>query len=76
MITSPLLSNVHHRAMITPVSLLFTRLIHISPSCFNNLSFVWKSSWNGNCFLDWTSNPMFYTNPLIQKTLNPIWMMF
>jgi len=29
MITSPLLSNVHHRAMITSVSLLFTRPIHI-----------------------------------------------
>jgi len=33
MITSPLLSNVRHRAMITPVSALVTRLIHISPSC-------------------------------------------
>jgi len=32
MITSPLLSNVCHRAMITPVSLLLTRLIHVSPS--------------------------------------------
>ena len=34
MITSPLLSNVHHRAMIMPVSLSLTRLIHISPSCW------------------------------------------
>jgi len=34
MVTSPLLSNVHHRAMITPISLLLTRLIHISPSCW------------------------------------------
>jgi len=32
MITSPLSSNVRHRAMITPVSPLFTRLIHISTS--------------------------------------------
>jgi len=32
MITSPFLSNVHHRAMITPVSLLLTKLIHIIPS--------------------------------------------
>jgi len=32
MMISPLLSNVRHRAMITPVSPLFTRLIHISPS--------------------------------------------
>jgi len=31
MITSPLLSNVRHRAMITPVSPLLTGLIHISP---------------------------------------------
>jgi len=30
MITSPLLSNVRLRAMITPVSPLLTRLIHIS----------------------------------------------
>jgi len=33
MITSPLLRNVRRRAMITPVSPLLTRLIHISPSC-------------------------------------------
>jgi len=33
MITS-LLSNVRHRAMLTPVSPLRTRLIHISPSCW------------------------------------------
>jgi len=32
MITSPLLSNVRHRAMTTPVSPLLTRLIHISQS--------------------------------------------
>jgi len=32
MITSPLLSNVHHRAMIPPVSPLLTRVIHINPS--------------------------------------------
>jgi len=30
--TRPLLHNVHHRAMITSVSPLRTRLIHISPS--------------------------------------------
>ena len=34
MITSPLLSNVRHRAMITQVSHPLTRLIHISPSCW------------------------------------------
>ena len=33
MIISPLLSNIRHRAMITPVSLL-TRLIQISPCCW------------------------------------------
>jgi len=30
MITSPLLSNIRHRAMITPLRPLLTRLIHIS----------------------------------------------
>jgi len=34
MIISPLISNVCQRAMITPVSPLLTRLIHISPSCW------------------------------------------
>jgi len=34
MITSPLLSNVRHRAMITPVSHPLTRLIHIIPNCW------------------------------------------
>ena len=36
MISSPLLSNVRHAAVITPVSPLLTRtrLIHISPSCW------------------------------------------
>jgi len=34
MITSPLLSNVRHRSMITPVSLPLARLVHISPSCW------------------------------------------
>ena len=32
MITSPLLSNVHQKAMIPPVSPLLTKLVHISPS--------------------------------------------
>jgi len=31
-ITSPMLSNVRHRAMITPVRSLLTRLIRIRPS--------------------------------------------
>jgi len=34
MITSPLLSNVRHRVMTTPVSPPLTRPIHISPSCW------------------------------------------
>jgi len=34
MIASPLLSNVRHRAMSTPVSPPLTRLIHISLSCW------------------------------------------
>jgi len=32
MITSPLLNNAHHRAVITPVSPPRARLIHIRPS--------------------------------------------
>jgi len=53
---SPLLSNVRHRAMRTPVSRLLTRLIHISPELLDSLSFVWNYSRNGSCPLDWTSN--------------------
>ena len=34
MITSLLLSNLRHRAMITPVSRLLAKLIYISPSCW------------------------------------------
>jgi len=34
MITSPLQSYARHRAMITPVSPLLLRLIHITPSCW------------------------------------------
>jgi len=34
MITSPLLGNQRHRAMITPPNPLLTRLIHINPSCW------------------------------------------
>jgi len=34
MITSALVSNVRHRAIITPVSPRRARLIHISPSCW------------------------------------------
>jgi len=32
--TSPLLSNVRHRAAVTPASPPLTRLIHTSPSCW------------------------------------------
>jgi len=72
MITSPLLSNVRHRAMLTPVSLLSTRLIHISPNCctiFYSFEIILKM---GNCPWDWISNPLFCTNPLLQKTFSPI----
>jgi len=34
MITFPLLSNVRHKAIITPVRPPLARLIHISPSCW------------------------------------------
>ena len=38
MATRPLLRNVRHRAMITPVPSLHTWLIHTSPSILVNLS--------------------------------------
>jgi len=76
MITSPLLSYVRHRAMITLVSLLLTRLNRIKTELLDNLSFVWNSFRNGNGFLDWTAKPMFNTNPLLQKTFSPIRIMF
>jgi len=74
MITFPLLSNIRHTAMITPVSPLLGvgRLIHISPSCwaiYRSFEIILE---NGNCPLDWTSNPMFCTNPLLQKTFSSI----
>jgi len=71
MITSPLLSNVHQKAMITPVSPLLTTLVDISPSYWtiyclfeiileieNWTSYpieIWTS-----CPPDWTSYPMFH----------------
>jgi len=72
MITSPLLRNVRHRAMITPVSPLLTRLIRISPSCWTVHGSFEIIVENGNCPLDWTSTPMFYANSLLQKTYSPI----
>ena len=64
---SPLLRNVRHRAVITPVSPLLTRLIRISPSCWTiNRSFeIILNNWKHP--LDWISNSMFYTNSLLQK---------
>jgi len=76
MITSPLLRNVRHRAMITPVCPLCTRLIHISSSwwiIYRSFEIILE---NWNCPLDWTSNPMFCTNPLLQNTLSPIQIIF
>jgi len=77
MVTSPLLSNVHHRAMITPISLLLTRLIHISPSCWT----IYCSSevildMGTYLGLDLKSNIQLYTNPLLQGTFSPIRIMF
>jgi len=53
--------SLRHRAIITPVSPLLTRLIHISPSGWTICPLVWNYSRNGNCPLDCTSNAMIYT---------------
>jgi len=70
-VISPLLTNVRHRAMITPVSPLLTRLFHISLS-------YWKiivrlkllSEWELSVGLDFKSN--FLYNTLLQKTFSLI----
>jgi len=76
MIISPLLRSVHHKVRLTPVRPPFTRLIHISPSCWTIYCSFEIILENGNCPLSWTSNLMFYTNPLLQKTSNPIQIKF
>jgi len=65
--TRPLLRNVRHRTMITPVNPLRLRPIHISPSyrtVYRSFEII-----NGYCSLDWNSNPMFYANSLLQKNI-------
>jgi len=71
MITSKLLRNVRHRAMITPIRPLLTRLIRIILSCWTIYRSFEIILENWNRPLDWTSNPMFYTNSLLQKTYSP-----
>jgi len=74
MITSPLLSDVHHRVKITPVSRVLATLIHISPSLLDNLSFVWSYSRNGNCPLDWTQIQC--SIPGVAKAILCIWVAY
>jgi len=60
MTTSPLLSNVRHRAMIAPVSPLTTRFIHINPSCckiFIRLKLF--STWELSMGLHFKSNVLY-----------------
>jgi len=60
MITSPLLSNVRHRAMITPVSTLSTRLIHIIPSCWTIIiRLKLFSKWELSMGLDFKYNVLY-----------------
>jgi len=59
MITSPLLSNVRHRAMITPVSPLLTRLIYINPSYWTiHHSFESILEWQLPTGLEFQSNAL------------------
>jgi len=67
--TRPLLRNVRHRALITPVNLLRTRLIYISPSywtIYRSFEIILQLEPSA----DWNVNPMFHANPLLQKTFN------
>jgi len=65
-------------ATATPINHPLTKFIYITPSCWT----IYRSfeiilySRHGNCPLDWTSNPMFITNPLLLKTFSPVWIMF
>ena len=60
--TRPMLHNARHRAMVTPVSPLCTRLIHISP--------IYKTIYHS------FGIEMFYANLLLQKTINLMWIKF
>jgi len=71
----PLLRNARHKAVITSVHPLRPRLI-ISARVTGELFVRLKLFSNGNCPLDWNSNSMFYANPLLQKMLNLIWIIF
>jgi len=64
--THRLLRNIRHRAMITPVRPLRTRIIYISPSYWTVYhSFEIILEWD--CPLDWNSKSMFYAISLLQK---------
>jgi len=66
--TCPLLRNLRHKAMVTPVSPLRTGLIHISPS-------YWTIFYSFEIILEWEKS-VFYANPLLQKIVNLIWNIF
>jgi len=73
MITSPLLSNVRHRAMVAPVSPPSTRLIHISPGCWIILiRLKFFSKWELSMGLDFKSNVLYKSIALknIQSNMN------
>ena len=71
----PLLRSWRHKAMITPINPLRSRLI-ISARATGQFFVRFKLFSNGNCPLDWNSNSMFYANPLLQKMFNLIWIIF
>jgi len=72
-----MLSNVRHRAVITPVSPLLTRLIYISPSCwticrsFEIILEMGTVHWI-TLQIQWS----IYTNSLLQKTFSQVLIMF
>ena len=58
--------RLSHRSMATAVSHLRTMLIHIA-RVTGQFVVRLKLFLNGNCPFEWNSNPMFYSNPLLQN---------
>ena len=76
MITSSLLSNVRHRAMITPVRPSLTRLIYISPSCwiiYRSFEIILEMG-----TVHWIELRIQCSMQIhcFKKTISPIWIMF
>jgi len=68
--TRPLLRNIRHRVMITPVNLQRTRLIHISPSCRTIYrSFEIILQWVPSIGLEFKSNVLCQRGP----TTSDLW---